>query len=278
MDEDVKLYTLIVSPQDASGALAQQLIDAYGDEYDFGEVEFTTSLLKAIQSLQEGSFDICCVAASYSDEEIREFFLDFNKLQLEKACAFVQVHSTLEPDFDRDMPKQFGLHGIISLQGTHVDREELSQALVDWKHEKEIVEKKIDVEGALNVVLRDIDRAARDLKRGKKQKMNQIPSEFISIQTDFDEEVLKSYFNKLSVKTEQSEPEEADLIKVPEEVLKKNLPFLEEDKYGGVSQRVWKKLLRKMGEKKDTQENPAAPTEDSPTESEQGEPQDQDAN
>jgi hypothetical protein len=157
-------------------------------------------------------------------------------------------------DFDPMTYKNIGFHGVISMLGTHADREELRESLKDWRYEEEINKRSVDVDSALNLVLSQVDRIARDLKRGVKNKFDSLPFDFINTQTDFDDELQNRYFSKLEKKTSISEPENAKGIQIPDVILKKNLPKLLGNKYSGTSQRVWKMLLKKHGVKDDPQD------------------------
>ena len=238
---------LVVSPNDKQGKLAQVVQDVYHDTCWFELVEFTSSLRKAINSIVEEEFEICFISHAFPLDDVRAFFVDYGNIEKRSGCGFVQVHPEIKPETDIVGPQTLGFHAVVSEKGTHDDKEQLTEALQEFLFEAEIVKRKYNVDSALNVVLRKIDTAARDLKRGIKKKIDSLPAEFIEIQTEFDQEVLEGYFEKLETKTEDAEPENAQKLNVPEAILKKDLPKLDKNRYMGASNRVWKKLLRKHG-------------------------------
>lgn len=268
-----ELVTFVIHANDKHGKFASEFHDVYGDEYTFNEVEFTNSLHKAIQSLDEKPYDLCVISDSFPDEELATFFSDYVKVNQTGGCIFVYALDLIPDDFDSDKYLKMGFHGVISLQGNFIDRSILKDALKEWHYEEEINRRSYDVDSALNLVLSELDRLARDKKRGIDKQFNQIPSEFINLQTEFDEQILHRYYAKLMRKANNAEPENAKGVKIPEVVLRKELPNLTENVYSGASQRVWKKLLRLHGVKNPDQgaeatkeTPPQIPTEELPVE------------
>lgn len=243
---------LIVSPGDASGKLAGSFAEVYGPEIHFADFEYTTSLHKAVQSFQEETFVLCAVSTQFPEDDIRMFFQDLQSIDGGKGVSFVALVDPMPEDLNREEPKSLGFDGVVTLAGSHEDREQITEALKRKEEEIILIQRKLDVNTALNVVLRKLDVAARDLKRGITPKLDRMPADFLELQTEYDDAILDEYFQKLESKTQECEPENASELSVPEEVLKKDLPNLVNNKYTGVSARVWKRLLRKHGRKDPT--------------------------
>ncbi len=269
-----ELVTFVVHAGDKHGEYAKRFYDVYGDEYTFNDVEYTSTLHKAIQSLDEKPYDLCVVSDSFKDEEVETFFADFGKINQTGSCIFVYVPDLIPDDFDSEKYLRMGFHGVISLQGNYIDRSILKEALKDWHYEEEINKRCYDVDTALNLVLGELDRLARDRKRGKEKQFSSIPSEFIHLQTEFDDKILNRYYTKLMRKSSEAEPENAKTVQIPEVVLKRELPNLSENTYTGASQRVWKRLLKMHGVKElpgQPEQEAAPPVVDTPEETAESE-------
>ncbi|MCB0333234.1 MAG: hypothetical protein KDD55_07020 [Bdellovibrionales bacterium] len=245
--EHMEFDILVVNNQDRSGRLAKAINEAYSPHYTFGELQYTTNLHKAIQLFREEDFHLCFIDSQFEEDDIKAFVKDYNELGKDIPCAFIQVHQIVKGELDRMMPKMLGFHAVISTQGSAADREDIDEALEFWSEEAEIAKRKIDVTSALDLILKEVDKAARDVKRGMFTKFNTIPSEFAALQTEFHNDIADKYFRELNDKTEEAEPENAIRVEIPEDILKRALPGLEKDKYTGVSRRVWQRLLKKHG-------------------------------
>lgn len=242
MEKTLKI--LIVSPGKDQ---AQLLTDAYNEHFMIGESHSTRTLHKAIQSHLEEDYDVCMIWEDYNTEELQSFFKDYEKLGKRKFCLFLQVKKTIPEEFDQSKLKETGFLGAVSPHANFADREYFETILQDNSYDKEIYRRKIDVTDALAVALREIDRVARDTKRGRATKFNTLSLDFISMQTEFDQQILDKYFQELSHKTEEAAPEEVFQVQIPDKVLKRQLPNLSENNYTGASDRVWKKLKKRYG-------------------------------
>ncbi|RMG40883.1 MAG: hypothetical protein D6719_09765 [Candidatus Dadabacteria bacterium] len=262
-----ELITLIVDQQ---AHLAEELTEALKPEVELDEIDFTTSVHRAIQSHIQVDYNVCFISDKFPMEDLETFFRDFKKLEKKNdpPCVFVQVKEKLDEKFDPEPFKKLGFSAFITRKGTHADKEALMEALKDFFHEHEIKTRTFNAARALNIWLSEIDRVARDKRRGKEAKLNTIAAEGISRETQYDEEVLNNYFRELEKKLENATPEESSHINVPDEVLKKDLPHLEKDKYSGASSRVWSKLLQKHGVKDLKAHQESASEESEPTASE----------
>ncbi|MDC0358279.1 hypothetical protein OAO01_05625 [Oligoflexia bacterium] len=238
---------------------ASDLTKVYGSDFCFEECDFTNKLHKAIQSVRDIAYNLCFISDQYSMAETRSFFADYEKLDKDQVCVFVQVRDQLEKDFDRTSLSAAGFTTIISRIGTHADKETLRETLKTLLFQDAIREKKITVEVALDIVLRDLDKVARERKRGRDCKLDKLAVDFIALQTEFNEEVLQKYFNQLAEKTGEAEPQNQHEVKIPTQVLQRQLPNLKSNTYTGASSRVWAKLLKRYGlEEGDITAAPAA--------------------
>ncbi|MCB0329642.1 MAG: hypothetical protein KDD70_08260 [Bdellovibrionales bacterium] len=241
------LNVLVINPLDRHGKLAQSLQETFGQDFSFSGIEYTSTLHRAIKSLEESQFHLVFISNKFSESETKSFFSDAEKLGERGWCSFVQVHERFSEDIDLEYPLSLGFHGVVSELGTHQDKESIKEAIQKWLEQETEVMTKVDVEAAMNILLRKIDDAASNLKRGVQTKIDAIPSEFIELKANSDDLILDAYFRKLRDRTELAEPENADFVVIPDSVLSKSLPKLERNKYTGVSTRVWRKLLKKHG-------------------------------
>lgn len=241
---DKHLNILIVSPR---AELAQQLTDTYGEHFAMGDCHSTRSLHKAIQSHREDDYDMCLIWEDYPEEELLGFFSDYERLSKRNYCVFLQVKKEIPENFNANSITALGFLAVISPKATHADREKFEEVLVDNSFEEEVYRRKVDVNEALDVALREIDKAARDTKRGRKANLNTLSLDFIAMQTDFDQEVLNKYYENLTTKADEAQPENVLTVKIPNKVLERDLPKLSADRYTGASDRVWRKLQKRYG-------------------------------
>ena len=265
-----ELVTLII---DQRADLAEALTTALRPEVELDEIDYTSSVHRAIQSHIQVDYNVCFISDKFPIEDLQTFFDDFKKLEkkAEHACVFIQVKEKIADDFDPEPLKALGFTAFITRKGTFQDKESVREALHDFFHEKEVETRTFNTSKALNVWLGEIDRVARDKRRGKESKMNTIAAEGISRETEYDEEVLKRYYDELEKRTEDAAPEESTHIEVPENVMKRDLPKLEQNKYVGASSRVWNKLLKMHGVKdlkafNKAGDDEASSSEEAPTE------------
>jgi hypothetical protein len=240
--------TALVVGKDAEAAA--ELLKALAVEVKFPASEIVPSVLKGVQSLSEDSFSVCFVEDSFPMGELEMFFKDLKGMGKLDSCVFVQVRTTLAPDAHRGSLQHMGFATIISSKGTDADREALVKALKSCFHEREVKVRKVDVSAIMDKLLRKIDQAADDVRRGRDVKnLDVIPAELVELHTEFDPEVLAGYYASLEEATEKAKPIEIEHLEVPEPILGKNLPGLSKKTYVGASHRVWDKLAKKHGKK-----------------------------
>jgi len=229
---------------------AGELLKSLAPEVKFPASEIVPTVLKGVQSMAEDSFSVCFIEDSFSISDLEIFFKDIKGLGKLDTCVFVQVRPTLAPDAHRGSLNHMGFSTIISNKGTDLDREALVKALKTCFHGQEVKTRKIDVRSIMDKLLKKIDEAADDVRRGRPNKsLDIIPAELVELHTEFDPEVLEGYYSALQEATDKSKPIEIESLEVPESVLGKNLPGLSKQTYIGASHRVWDKLARKHGKK-----------------------------
>lgn len=241
------MAALIVG-KDAEAATA--LLKALSTEIKFPVSAVVPSVLNAVEMMAEDPFSVCFIEDSFPMGELETFFKDIKGLGQLDTCVFVQIRTVLAPDAHRGSLKHMGFSTIISAKGSDADREALIKALKTCFHEREIKVRKVDISAVMEKLLRKIDYAADDVRRGREVKnLDIIPAELVELHTEFDREVLEGYFSALSETAEKSKPIEIERLEVPDHILGKNLPGLSKDTYKGASHRVWDKLANKHGKK-----------------------------
>ncbi len=232
-------------PEAATG-----LLKALEPEVKFPASEIVPSVLKAVETIADDTFSVCFIEDSFPMGELETFFKDIKGMGKLETCVYVQIRNVLAPDAHRGSLQHMGFSTIVSSKGTEADREALVKALKSCFHDREVKVRKIDVSSIMDKLLKKIDQAADDVRRGRKvESLDIIPAELVELHTEFDPEVLEGYFSSLAEATEKAKPVQIERLEVPDTVLGKNLPGLSKDTYVGASHRVWDKLSTKHGKK-----------------------------
>ena len=218
-------------------------------EFMFSEIEVTNKLSKAIALLKEQDFDAIYIHDEFERPDLEAFFNDLSQLKGWEKPICVQYKQKLGASTNRKELRILGFATIISLDCNEEDKKALEQAIVDHFHLKEVEKKTIEVNDTIDLMLKEIDAAAQDIKRGAKPSLNKIPTALVEMNTDFHTDVYEKYFEALTKTSESLEAPSEEALKIPEEILRKNLPHLSEDTYKGVSRRVWKKMMEIHGRK-----------------------------
>lgn len=255
---DLKLNALII---EKGNSLAEPLAVSLEPDISFEEELSVGSMHHALQAQMEGGFNICFIAEGYATGEVEGFANDIRKLKRPYPCVLIQVRDKVDLDFDRSSLEKFGISTVVSLVGDHRDKTAIWGAVKPLIERKEREDLFSDVGRAIELLASDIDRAARDRRRGAKGRLSKIFSQFIHKEASADEELLASYLDTLCKLTESAEPTKKKALSVPKEVLQKNLPFLTETGYGGQSSRVWEKLIKLHGEAKEKDSAEPTPPE-----------------
>jgi len=239
-----QIAALVVGPNSDE---AQDFLRALQPDVQFAASDFTATLRKAVITHSEDNFEICFVCETFAEEDVTGFFNDMRQMGKDKTCLFVKLCNSLPEEFDRASLAPLGFGTVISAKGTAADKEALQSALQNRFHVKEVRQRKVNVDDMMESLLKEIDRAASDHRRGVHRKMIAIPMDGIEIDTEFDMAVLDSYFESLHKKTEGAAPRTIERLEVPDEVLRRALPGLTKEGYKGASQRVWELLSAKYG-------------------------------
>jgi len=237
----------------------RQKLEAQG--FGISHMEPAPNLTELLQLHINEHYDLCFLTDDLPQEHLATFINDYRKLERGESCVFAQLRDKVEADFKRTSLNEIGFTTVVSRLISQGDVIALQHALHMRGRYAKIQEKIANVEGAIQLLIKEVDKLSAQKRRGRKPLFKTVSGNFISGETKFDETVLTKYYDQLIAQTEKLAPPEATKIVVPEELLKKNLPGMTEDGYVGSSERVWKKLLRSFGLKKTTPvKAEAAPT------------------
>lgn len=212
------------------------------------DFEVRRTLFKAVQSFRESDFDICFISDSFSEEELKPFFADVKAVNGGSPCLFVQVRDSLEEGVQRNSLQELGFGTIISHKVSDGDKASLGDLLVEVMRRQELRRRRFDVESAMKLIMLEIDRVAKDRRRGiNRQFSRDMLSGFITDQLDFHSEVAEAYMQALDNLADKGQPMREVIVEIPSEILEKNLPGIVEGEYVGASLRVWDMLRDKYG-------------------------------
>ena len=218
-------------------------------EFMFSGIDITSKPHKAIELMREQDFDVIYIHDEFERLDLEAFFNDLTQLKGWEKPLCVQYRDKLSASTNRKELKILGFGTIISCGVDEEDKKALEQAIVDHFHLREVEKKTVEVNDTIDLMLKEIDEAAQDIKRGAKPCLNKIPTALVEMNTGFHTDVFEKYFEALTETSESAEAPSEETLKIPEEILRKNLPHLSEDTYKGVSRRVWKKMLEIHGKK-----------------------------
>lgn len=233
---DKNFLALFITPDRAQ---MQHISELLWPDLQFENSECTASLTDAFQMHVENPYKICFISETLS-KGLEVFFKDIRTLGRDKNCVFVQVRASLAPDFDRSSMVSAGFHTIISSALTPGDKQALLDQMKVELHAREVESRAVDVEACISHLLTAIDNASREKKRGRAGSLNKLMKKFIELNVDFDQQVLKKYFDALVEKSDGAKPFESSKLSIPEKLFKK-LPKLTEQGYRGASNRVFEK-------------------------------------
>ncbi|MBX7138503.1 MAG: hypothetical protein K1X83_11025 [Oligoflexia bacterium] len=242
------------------------LKQALESHYELRSFDTAANVPDLLQLHIENHYDMCLVYDTWPNETVEMFYKDYLKLERNTKCVFAQIKNQVPEKFDRTSLRHLGFTTVVS---TAINAHDLTALRLAFREKRQItVEERIDnVEQAVKLLIKDVDRIASDRKRGRDKSLQGVSAQFISGQTQVDPAVLEAYFDKLAQETESAAPTEHTEIVVPEEVVEKELPGLSKDGYAGASNRVWKKLVKAFGRKGESEERAAElpPESDPPT-------------
>lgn len=242
---DIEVRVLIVEKGLETGA---SLVAALFPELVVTGFEVRRGLHLAFQELRESDFDLCFVSEDFPDQEISDFFKDLRQISRSNESLFVKLMRMFPEGFKPEQVKEQGFHLAVRRPPTDGDKALLRAEVKKFIDEREIVRKCIDVDLAVKLILREIDRVAVDRKRGIDRKFaRNIVSDFMNDQVHSHEDVMKALVDALSKHAEDSRPDKDVKVVLPEYLFEKDMPGLVDGTYQGVSQRVWEMLKDKFG-------------------------------
>lgn len=249
MDYNIKLLVLDPDPTHA-----EELAQKFMPVVPFFSHKVVISIQDALEEHLASPFEVCLISSNL-DPAVAELFLSDMRVlyskSREKICAFIGVHQELPENFDMNAAIVAGYNTVVSENFDAKDREKITIALGEFMHLKQVDEHISDVEWTMKMLLAEVDRVSIDRRRGRESKFNMIASDFAANIVEFDAKILDKYFEELTEQTEKAVPGKAQIVRIPKDVLQKNLPKLMNDRYSGASRRVWKKLLKRYGVSED---------------------------
>jgi hypothetical protein len=228
--------------------MAEELNESLLPEIRLTDYEVRRTLLKGIQSFRESDFDICFISDSFSLAELKPFFSDIKALKGDGACVFVQVREALGEGVQRNSLSEAGFSTIINHNVTDGDKSSIAESLKELLAKQEIKKRRIDVESAMKLIMLEVDRVAKDRKRGIDRPFSRdMLAGFVDDQLDFHSEVMDAYMKALDKLSDQGKPVKDLIVSLPEHMIEKNLPGIVDGQYAGASLRVWEMLREKFG-------------------------------
>lgn len=237
--------SILITPKPG---LAEELVLAYLPELLLNGIEIASSPHAALQNFMELPIDLCLISDSFKPDDYKAIVNDVKRLEQHKACIFVVVAHVGKLPTDRSSLKQFGVDTIITTAGTPEDKAAITGVLKEKLYAWELQRRLEDCSTGLGLLTKDVERIARERKRGKLALFNTSVSDFLRSNIRFAPEVEERYFEVLFNKLENAEPFTASAVDVPQEILDRDLPKLGKTRYHGASSRVWERLLQKFGD------------------------------
>lgn len=245
---------------DSSSALLEELEKAFGPDIEFDYLDCVNSVHKAITYHMDMDFNICFFGESFPVAEVKIFHEDYKKLNKKTPCVFVQLRDAIPIDFDRTSLKEEGFDTVVTLKGDFRDKNALwdvLKLLIDKSDRDETLK---DLDSIVENLMSEVDRVAKERKRGSKAKLGKVWSGYIQDKSKKFKDITEKFYDKLADASAESDPFAATKVAIPDEVLAKNLPHLYRERYKGQSHRVWEKLLNKHGvSDKNSKEEPVKP-------------------
>ena len=122
---------------------------------------------------------VCVISSVFEPDALNEFFSDYKKLGKEWACVFIKLIDSIPDDYDETPDLAMGFGATISRAGTFKDREKLTKALEPILRRTKVYKKIEDVQDALRLIFTELDRVARERKRGRETEFNTLVMDFV---------------------------------------------------------------------------------------------------
>lgn len=228
-----------------AGLLLKQQLERY---WSFERFEVVSSLQEAFGLVAEPDFVLCLISSEFIGEELNTFMREIRELKRTNPLMLIQVRDAIGATESRaDLAgKRFAT--VITRACSQQDRDFLALALQGLISQREVIEKTNDSEQMAELVLLELNRVARNLKRGKQQMLFRAPlSTVIRECVDFDPQVMENYVRFLDRRVSNSAPAADIVLQIPKRLFDKKFPGLLNGTYQGHSLRVWDMLVRKYG-------------------------------
>lgn len=225
----------------------EELQEALRPDVEFGYVDVVNTFHKALEYHIDMEFHVCLIGEAFPMNEINGFLRDYDKLNRDPRCIFVQIKKHVEAEYKRDSLVAYGITTVISKDGDESDRAALTKALqpVIITFEKKEISDSLD--SMINHLLDQVDKAAQDMKRGVPRCLHSVYGKHIAESSEKYQGLDQDFYKKLIESTSEAKPFAVSELAMPENILNKNLPHLSKSKYKGRSNRVWNMLLNKHG-------------------------------
>lgn len=231
---------------------AAQLKERLESVVVFSDHLFVRSPREGLEILAEQYFEVCFISADFDPEDVNTLVRDLARLKQETPIALIQVRDDLRASELREDLAGSRFATVLSRHLTEQDAAALLNVLRSLVWRKTVKQRCQESHTMIDLVLREIDRVSKDIKRGKKRKLTRGTfSSVIRDCLDFSPIVLESYFLELEKRVEQSPPAKDVSLKIPERLFELGLPGLSNGTYEGHSLRVWEMLVEKFGEPKE---------------------------
>lgn len=227
---------------------ATELKQRLGSVITFSDYLSVRSPREGMEVLAEQYFEVCFISAEFTSEDIDSLVFDLSRLKQERPVVLVQVRDDLRVNEVREDLAGSRFATVITRHITEQDSLALLRVLNQLVEKREVSRRCQESYVMMDLALREIDRVAKDLKRGKKRKLTR--SAFASSMQEcieFNPTVLESYFEQLEKQLEKSVPAKDLKVVIPQRLFDMDLPGLSNGTYEGQSLRVWEMLAEKFG-------------------------------
>lgn len=215
-----------------------------------GAYDTALNMQSALDAHINHAYQLCFINNNFDRNQVSVFLNDLKKVYLErkKPSLFYQLWNNKITPMQVDIARGLGFTDAISREVDKRDSAMLAKSADQVVAELEVAVFNQEIDTNMERILDELDRVARDRKRGRSTRFNTISANFVTDKTGIDHRILEKYFETLGRLSESRSSPLATYVRIPENILKKNLPELTADGYIGQSSRVWEKLLKKHGD------------------------------
>ena len=227
--------------------VAALLAEKIKPEYEFEICDDSKTTREAVQAMFAESYDVCFISDSYAADDLQSLIRDVSQLPPENRCVIVQTCAALDPAFDRYSKAGMGVAAVLSHEFSQSDATAFAHAIKIRLDLKSCTALGPDIESATSTMLRELDFAASEKKRGREWNLKSLARNLIAAQINKVEGVRSMFYDILTKVTGDSQSFPEGKLDVPANLLARHPPGLEADSYTGPSKRVWLKLHKKFG-------------------------------